>query len=160
MDDFWRLLVAELSAGLPFDKIKIDRAFVCQSRQTRNRPTSCARSSISAMAWSSIVAEGVETEQLSFLAQEGCGGPGLSARKPAPIAYAARRATAPWSPRARPGRAFSSEVGTVSVKKARQSKVQSFGSDFNQNRKCSRDDGRRSISLPKRCVWRTSILQF
>src|ERR1700737_1758811 len=79
--------------AFPFDKIKIDRAFVMNLE--RNPQSAAIISAVIDLAHGlemSIVAEGVETqEQLSFLAEEGCDAvQGYLLGKPAPIGqYAA-----------------------------------------------------------------------
>ena len=75
MDDFrHRLFVLELSAQLPFDKIKIDRSFV---RELQGNPHTLAIvRAVLALASGldmKVVAEGIETKQdLACLVAEGC----------------------------------------------------------------------------------------
>jgi EAL domain-containing protein (putative c-di-GMP-specific phosphodiesterase class I) len=79
--------------AFPFDKIKIDRAFVMHLG--RNPQSAAIVKAVIGLGHGldvSIVAEGVEThEQLTFLAREGCDGvQGYFIGRPAPIAqYAA-----------------------------------------------------------------------
>ena len=98
--------------AFPFDKIKIDRAFVINlGKNPQSAAIVRAVIDLGHGLDMSIVAEGVETsEQLTFLAQEGCDAvQGYLLGKPAPIGqYAAlvgRNVIKPWSPRARPARA-------------------------------------------------------
>jgi diguanylate cyclase (GGDEF)-like protein/PAS domain S-box-containing protein len=79
--------------AFPFDKIKIDRAFV--TNLGHNRQSGAIVRAVIGLGHGldvSIVAEGVETqEQLSFLANEGCDGvQGYFIGRPAPIGAYAR----------------------------------------------------------------------
>ncbi len=96
--------------AFPFDKIKIDRAFVINlGRNPQSAAIVRAVIGLGHGLGMSIVAEGVENqEQLGFLADEGCDAvQGYFIGKPAPIGQCLAmmsRARCDRSPRARPGR--------------------------------------------------------
>jgi len=96
--------------AFPFDKIKIDRAFVINlGRNPQSASIVRAVIGLGHGLEMSIVAEGVETlEQLAFLADEGCDavqGSASRCRSGSTRPWSAATPT-PWSPRARPVRAL------------------------------------------------------